>query len=69
MKTEQCNKLKTKTIEIHARAQGLQKQLPVHLKLMPEIKQTLALINDISEVLLCLAQMQPKGDSNHGDHR
>lgn len=52
------DELKTKAIEINARAKGLQKQLPVHLKMMPEIKQTLSLINDISEVLLCLSQKQ-----------
>ncbi len=60
--------LKTKAIDIHERANLLQKKLPAHLKLMPEIKHTLALINDISEVLLCLAQHQQPGENTHGHH-
>lgn len=50
--------LKVKTIDIHERADSLQKKLPVHLKMMPDIKHALALIHDMSEVLLCLTQMQ-----------
>jgi len=64
----QNDELKIKAIDIHERAQGLQSQLPMHLKLMPEIKQTLALINDISEVLLCLTQHQKTGEQKHGHH-
>ncbi len=64
----QNDELKTKAIDIHERANRLQKKLPAHLKLMPEIKQTLALINDISEVLLCLAQHQHTGAQTNADH-
>lgn len=76
MKRQHCNELKLKAIDIHERAESLKKQLPMHLKLMPEIKQTLTLINDISEVLLCLTQMQNteatngtnKGESAYGNN-
>ena len=62
--------LHIKTVEIQAKAKALQKRLPTHLKLVPEIKQTLSLVNDISEVLVCLAEnitTEKKGDNHHAN--
>ncbi len=67
-----CDELKLKTTDIHARAAALKTQLPAHLKMLPQIQQTLALIQDISEVLLCLTQQidqrETTGGNPHGHH-
>ncbi len=66
MKTHDETLIQTAS-HIVEQAKSLQKQLPAHLKLMPEIKQTLSLIHQISEVLLCLAQNQTGGKTD-GHH-
>jgi len=54
--------LNDKAHAIHERAQALTDSLPVHLKLMPEIKQTLALMQDISALLVLLTHTMTEGE-------
>lgn len=51
------------THELHQRAtaireqtQTLQQALPIHLRLMPELTQALALVEDMSQLLLDITQ-------------
>jgi len=43
-----------KALAIQQQAQTLKDTMPVHLKMLPEVKKTISLINDISAVLVLL---------------
>jgi len=57
--------LNERALEIQKKAQSLKDTTPVHLKLLPEIRQTLALINEISDVLVQLTHTPGEHHANH----
>ncbi len=54
-------KLNEQAKEIQQQAQALKDTMPVHLKMLPEVRKTISLINDISAVLVLLTH-------NHEGH-
>ena len=51
--------LEKQTRDIAEQASALKGKMPMHLKVLPEIQTTLALINDMSKVLVAITQNMP----------
>ena len=65
--TEKTNYLTTRTATIKAAAEKLQSNMPTHLKLLPEIRQTLVVIQQISDVLHYLTQQVAQQQTTRGN--